>query len=164
MATKRETLIATIPGNAGRVQTELRIVELSQERCSLHFDYGGLSFRPTSGGSATSEMVLSEEHGASGGPILCTKASIYELGMGLHRWLESGKLFKWKSGSVDGPRLTLSLCRPEDIITRADKPAFAGTYKNAASFRTSWIYVVDQSCLRDAAEVLLEIGAPTSVH
>ena len=162
MGTEHETLTATIPGNAGRVQTKLRIVELSREHCSLRFEYGGRSFRPASGGSTTHEVELSEEHTVTGGPLLCSKASIFELGMGLHGWLESGKLFEWWGG--DGPRLTLSLSRPEGCITRADKPAFVGAYKNAGFFRTSWIYVVDQSCLRDAAELLMEFGALKSVH
>lgn len=154
-----ESVSAGVPSNGGYVRTEFTITETGPGQCSLRFHYGGKSFRAT--GESHS---LSEEHSASGGPITCSKTSILELGMGLERWLESGELFSWNSGAGHGPRLTLALCRPEGIITRVDKPAFAGTYENTGFFYSSWLYVVDQSCLREAAEVFRNVGAEQKVH
>lgn len=50
------------------------------------------------------------------------------------------------------------------MITRIDKPAFAGTYRNSAMFYSSWIYIVDQSCLREAAALIQQIAASQQVH
>lgn len=154
--TSRETFTATVPSNSGRAETELRFTELGSEVLELSFTFVGTSW-------ASDSSDFTEEHGAHGGPVRCSKASVLELGAGLERWLQSGELFSWDSGA-EGSLLTLSLCRPEELITRVDKPAFAGTYRDSASFRSSWIYVVDQSCLRATAAVIQEVAAPRQVH
>lgn len=154
---RQKTFTAVVPGNSGRVRTELRIVEVGQGMCSLKFNYGGTSY-------ASHESDFTEEHSTEGGPIHCSKASILELGLGLEGWLEKGELFSWNSGGSSVPFLTLALCRPEGMITRADKPAFACTYENSTSFYSSWIYIVDQSCLREAAEVLRDLGVQSQIH
>lgn len=157
MTSERETFAATIPSNSGREQTELRFAELGAEVLELSFVYGGVAW-------ASGASDFTEAHGAHGGPITCSKASALELGAAMERWLESGELFSWDSGAGDGSLLTLSLCRPEGLITRVDKPAFAGTYRNSAGFRSSWIYVVDQSCLREASATIRDLGASRVVH
>ena len=157
MTSKTDTSMTIVPSNSGRVQTELRFVRLGSEVLELSFRFGG-----TGWASGTSDFT--EEHGAHGGPITCSTESVLELGVGLEGWLESGELFSWDSGAGHGPLLTLALCRPEEMITRIDKPAFAGTYRNSASFYSSWIYTVDQSCLREAAVLIQQIGASQQVH
>lgn len=157
MTSDAATFTATVPSNSGRARTELRFKELGSDVCELSFRYAGTSF-------ASSSSDFTEKHSAHGGPIPCSKASVLALGEALEGWLESGELFSWDSGTTQGSLLTLSLCRPEELITRVDKPAFAGTYRNSAGFRSSWIYVVDQSCLREASASIRDLGASRVVH
>lgn len=164
MATEKETFVAVIPGSGGRVRTELHIVEFGPVEFILRFTYGGESYQAMDDKAAgQSSVSLSEEHDVSGGPITCSKTSLLALGTALERWLETGELFSWDSGGDYGPLLILSLCRSETSAP-GDKATFTGTYENSASFYSSWIYTVDQSCLRDAAEVLQSVGARHSVH